>query len=39
MFEQIKWENVYELWQRGRYYFSKVLTDHVSVETVFVEYK
>lgn len=39
MFEQIKWENVYELWQRGRYYFPKVLTDHVSVETVFVEYK
>lgn len=39
MFEQMKWENVYELWQRGRYYFPKVLTDHVSVETVFVEYK
>lgn len=39
MFEQMKWENVYELWQSGRYYFPKVLTDHVSVETVFVEYK
>ncbi len=39
MFEHMKWENVYELWQRGRYYFPKALTDHVSVETVFVEYK
>lgn len=39
MFEQMKWENVYELWQRERYYIPKVLTDHVSVETVFVEYK
>ena len=39
MFEQIKWENVYELWQAGRYYFPKALTDPVSVETVFVEYK
>ena len=39
MFEQMKWENVYELWQRGRYHFPKVLTDPVSTETVFVEYK
>lgn len=38
MFEQMKWENVYELWQRGSYYFPKTLTDFVSAETVFVEY-
>ena len=29
MFEHMKWENVYELWQKGRYYFPKALTDHV----------
>lgn len=37
MFEQMKWENVYELWRMCGYQFSKVLTEPVSAETVFVE--
>ena len=39
MFEQMKWENVYELWRTCGYHFPKVLTEPVSAETVFVEYK
>lgn len=39
MFEQMKWEDVYELWKIGCYHFPKALTDPVSAETVFVEYK
>ena len=39
MFEQMKWENVYELWRMCGYQFSKVLTEPVSAETVFVEYR
>ncbi|MBS1401869.1 MAG: hypothetical protein HPZ79_02655 [Oscillospiraceae bacterium] len=39
MFEQMKWENAYELWQRGSCYFPQALTAPVSAETVFVEYK
>ena len=39
MFEQMKWENVYELWRMCGYHFPKVLTEPVSAETVFVEYK
>ena len=39
MLEQMKWENVYELWRMCGYYFPKVLTEPVSAETVFVEYK
>ena len=39
MFEQMKWEDVYKLWQRGSYHFPKGLTAPVSAETVFVEYK
>ena len=35
----MKWENVYELWRMCGYYFPKVLTEPVSAETVFVEYK
>ena len=38
MFEQMKWESVYELWQMGCCRFPKALTDPVSVETVKVEY-
>ena len=38
MFEQMKWENVYELWQIGSYQFPKMLTDPVSAETVFVNH-
>lgn len=39
MFEQMKWEDVYELWRMCGYHFPKVLTEPVSAETVFVEYK
>ena len=39
MFEQMKWENVYNLWRMCGYHFPRVLTEPVSAETVFVEYK
>lgn len=39
MFEQMKWENVYELWRMCGYHFPKALTEPVSAEMVFVEYK
>lgn len=39
MLEKMKWESIYELWKMGCYYFPKVLTEPVSAETVFVEYK
>lgn len=39
MFEEMKWEKVYELWQRSGYCFPKALINSISVETVFVEYK
>lgn len=38
MFEQMKWEAVYELWKMNSYHFPKLLSDPVSVETIFVEY-
>lgn len=39
MFEQMKWEDVYDIWKMGCYYFPKTITDAVSAETVFVEYE
>jgi hypothetical protein len=39
MLEQMKWEDVYELWKRGSYKFPKILTEPVSAETVYVEYE
>lgn len=39
MFEQMKWEDAYELWKWGCYSFPKMLTDPVSTETVFVKYE
>ena len=39
MFEQIKWEDAYELWKEGCYSFPKMLTDPVSAETVFAKYE
>lgn len=39
MFEQMKWEDAYELWKGGCYSFPKLLTDPVSSETVFVKYE
>lgn len=38
MLEQMKWEDVYELWKISAYSFSKKLTAPVSAETVFVAY-
>lgn len=38
MLIQMKWENVYKLWQNGCYFFPKTLTTPVSTETVFVKY-
>jgi hypothetical protein len=37
MFEQIKWEDVYELWKIGSHNLPRTLTDPVSAETVYVE--
>lgn len=39
MFEQIKWENVYDLWKTGCYQFPELLSSSVSAEMVFVECK
>lgn len=39
MIEKMEWDTVYKLWKMGCYYFPKVLTEPVSAETVFVEYK
>lgn len=38
MFEDMKWEDVYQLWRAGSYHFPKMLTEPISAETVFVEY-
>ena len=38
MFERITWESVYNLWKIGSYQFPPLLSDRMSVETVFVEY-
>jgi hypothetical protein len=39
MFDQMKWEDVYELWKSGSYKFPKILTVPVSAETVYIEYE
>lgn len=39
MFEQMKWENVYDLWKTGCYQFPELLSSPISAETVFIEYK
>lgn len=39
MFEQMKWENVYDLWKTGCYQFPELLSSPISAETIFVEYK
>ena len=38
MFERMKWEEVYQLWKHGAYYFPQSLTEPLLVETVAVEY-
>lgn len=37
MVEQMKWEDIYELWKRGCYHFPDLLTEPVDVETVYVK--
>lgn len=39
MFEQMKWENVYDLWKTGYYQFPELLSSLVSAEMVFIECK
>lgn len=37
MFEQMKWEDIYELWKMESYRFPKALTAPVSAEMIFVK--
>lgn len=39
MFEKIKWEDAYRLWNDGRYEFPGILSAPIIAETIFVEYK
>lgn len=39
MLEIMKWEDTYKLWINGCYYFPKILSAPLAVETVFVEYE
>lgn len=38
MFEQMRWEAVFRLWEQGSYYFPQSLTSPLAVENVAVEY-
>jgi len=38
MFERMKWEEAYSLWNDESYIFSEMLSAPITVETVFVEY-
>lgn len=38
MQKEMKWEDVYQLWEQGSYYFPKDLTAPLTAERVFVEY-
>lgn len=38
MFEQMKWEEVYQLWKHGAYYFPQSLSTPLPIEKVAVEY-
>ncbi|MCD8038297.1 MAG: hypothetical protein LUE96_04350 [Lachnospiraceae bacterium] len=39
MIEQMKWENVYQLWERGQYCFPEALDGPLFTESVFVKYE
>ena len=39
MFEQMKWVEIYKLWERNAHYFPQSLMAPLEVERVFVEYK
>lgn len=39
MFEKMKWEDVYRLWNDGCYDFSEILSAPVIAKPIFVEYK
>lgn len=38
MLEQMRWEEAYLLWNYNSYYFSEILSEPITVESVFVEY-
>ena len=38
MFERMKWEEVYQLWKHGAYYFPQSLSTPLPIEKVAVEY-
>lgn len=38
MFEQMKWEEIYSLWNNNSHYFSNILSEPITAESVFVEY-
>lgn len=38
MFEQMKWEETYSLWNNNSHYFSNILSEPITAESVFVEY-
>lgn len=39
MFEKMKWEDAYRLWNDGCYDFPEILSVPATAEPVFVEYK
>ena len=39
MFEEMKWEDAYRLWNDGRYDFPEILSDPAAAEPIFVEYE
>lgn len=38
MLEQMKWEEAYSLWNYNSHYFSEILSEPITAESVFVEY-
>lgn len=38
MFKQMKWEETYSLWNNNSHYFSNILSEPITAESVFVEY-
>lgn len=39
MFEKMKWEDAYRLWNDGRYDFPEILSAPATVEPILVEYE
>lgn len=38
MLEQMKWEEAYSLWNYNSHYFSEILSESITAESIFVEY-